>query len=561
MPGHWVIFTAFAWGHLRPESNLAVTLARKFPDVTISCIVDTDFASKSLAEIKRNDMLGNDDSVLSRIRLIPMGRAMAAMTPEVVANFATIDPRCLPFTPPADVVKIHAAFDAMMEERPFEDSMGKMWEPIDKPNFIVSDVMMGHVTPALKQKYGVPLYVWFVGSATALTRMYGATEKGGRAPTYVQECHAIEAVPEASNGMPFAKIAHQVWARSAYMKGDIIHIKGLPPIYQWEDLPQNTWYAGFYDTIAYGHPLLEVTDGVFLPTVMDIEREGIEGVMEWYAGSANREVLCLGPQLPPAYFSPTGSKKPSQLANTEVQYGYPGITRPSDTQPKLEPCIAFLDEVLDKYGVNSAIYISFGSIFFPRQATHVEILFDRILALEKPMPFIFTTSAPRALVSDELAKRIKDSGRGLMVPWAPQQAILAHPALGFILSHCGGGGTFESLSQGVPVIGWPFIWDQPAHALWISEVLDTGFELLQVRDGPIKGKAFRGGSNGTEITGTDEAIREEIDAVLKACQGPEGKRKRANAERVKQLIWDAHQPGAQIDQHLDSLKKFATIAN
>jgi hypothetical protein len=129
-------------------------------------------------------------------------------------------------------------------------------------------------------------------------------------------------------------------------------------------------------------------------------------------------------------------------------------------------------------------------------------------------------------------------------------------SLAAIVSHCGGGGTFESLSQGVPVIGWPGIGDQAPHALWMSEVLDTGFELVQIRDGPVKGKAYRGGPNGTEITGTDEAIAKEIDAVLDALMGEEGKRKRENAQRVKRLIWDAHQQGGQIDQHLDLLKPY-----
>ncbi|KZO99008.1 glycosyltransferase family 1 protein [Calocera viscosa TUFC12733] len=560
MSGHWVIFSFFAWGHLRPVSNLAVALARKFPDITISFIVDASFASKSFGEIERNVKLGPDASVLSRIRHIPVGRAMAGMTPELAAKVATLDPRWVPCTSPAHSAELQAVFDAMMEERPFEDSMGKMWEPIDKPNFIVSDVMMGHVTPALKQKYGVPLYMWFVGSATSFTRSFGPTEKGGRAPGYIDECLAIEADPEKSKGRSFNEIAHGVWARSASFKDDVVRVKGLSPFYQWEDAPQTAWHPVLYDTLATGYLLMQATDGILLPSLVEIEREGVEGLIDWYAGGDDRKVLCLGPQLPPEYFFPTGSKKHAQLAGTEVRYNSPRATEPSSDQTDIDPSIAFLDDALDKYGVHSVIYVSFGSIFFPK-ARHVQILFERILALEQPMSFIFTTAAPNAFLSDELAKKIQDSGRGLVVPWAPQQAILAHAALGAFISHCGGGGTFESLSQGVPVIGWPFIGDQPAHALWMSEVLDTGFELLQVRDGLIKGNAFRGGPDGTAITGTDEAIAKEIDEVLKACQGEVGKRKRANAESVKQLIWDAHQPGGQIDQHLDLLKPFASKSN
>ncbi|KZT56669.1 glycosyltransferase family 1 protein [Calocera cornea HHB12733] len=560
MPGHWVFFTAFPWGHLRPESNLAVALARRFPDVIISVFVDEGSGSKSRGEMKRNVQLGNDDSVLSRIRLIPLGQAMAGMSPARAAAFATIDPRLVHTTSAADVEDLTAAFDAMMQERAFKDHSGNTWEPIEKPSLIICDKMMGDTCTPLKKKYGLPLYVWFVGSAAAATREYGATAMGGRAPTFEKECHAIEADPEKSKGKTFQQVAAQVWTYADSYKSDIIHIPGLAPIYQWEDVPQDLWFAPAYDSIRTGGPLLEVADGLLLPTVLDIEREGVEGVKDWFAGSSDRKVLCLGPQLPSDYFAPIETKKTSQMAGAEVQWKFPGATSLGKGEGAADTCITFLNNALDKYGVHSALYVSFGSIFFPRPDL-VQILLERLLALERPMPFIFTTASPLAMLSEEMIVKVKESGRGLFVPWAPQQAILAHAALGAIMSHCGGGGTFESLSQGVPVIAWPFTFDQPQHALWMSEVLDTGFELLQVRNGPLNRKAYRGGPNGTEIVGTAEAIAKEIDEVLRACQGEEGGRKRANAEKVKQLIWDAHQPGGQIDQHLDVFKQYVTCSN
>ncbi|KZO99005.1 glycosyltransferase family 1 protein [Calocera viscosa TUFC12733] len=556
MPAHWVIFSYFAWGHLRPVSNLAVTLARKFPDVTISCIVDADFVSQSLGEMKRNVSLGHDEWALDRIRLIPLGRTLAAFTPEFAALYPTLDPRLAPITPPADVQTLHAAFHAMMEERPFEDATGKTWEPITKPNFIISDMMLGNVCPALKKKYDLPLYIWYGGSATSLTRALGATEKGGRAPSYVEECHAIEGSPEKRMGRSFSDIAIDVWARSSSFQDDIIHVKGLPPFYQWEDFPQKTWYPAAYDWVAAGHPMFELSDGILLPTVADIELEGLAGVMDWYGGT----VLCVGPQLPAEYFNHYSAESSSQLASTEVQYDLPGVNKMASGKAQVDPCIAFLDDALDRYGAHSVIYISFGSVFFPNER-HIQILFERMLGIDDPMAFIFTTAAPNAFLSEEFTKKIEESKRGLIVPWAPQQAILAHLAIGAIISHCGGGGTFESLSHGVPVIGWPFFADQPTHALWMSEVLDTGFELVQVRDGPFKGKAYRGGINGTEITGRDEAVAKEMEEVLSALRGEEGKRKRVNAQKVKQLIRDAHRPGGQIQQHLDALDRYVNATN
>jgi hypothetical protein len=94
----------------------------------------------------------------------------------------------------------------------------------------------------------------------------------------------------------------------------------------------------------------------------------------------------------------------------------------------------------------------------------------------------------------------------------------------------------------------------------MSQVLDTSFELLQVRNGPFKGKAYRGGPEGTEIPGTAEAVAKEMDEVLAAAQGEEGARKRANALKVRQQIWEAHQAGGSIEKYLGAFAQYATVA-
>ena len=45
---------------------------------------------------------------------------------------------------------------------------------------------------------------------------------------------------------------------------------------------------------------------------------------------------------------------------------------------------------------------------------------------------------------------------GLLVRgWAPQLSILAHASTGAFLSHCGWNSVLESVTHGVPIIGWP----------------------------------------------------------------------------------------------------------
>lgn len=117
--------------------------------------------------------------------------------------------------------------------------------------------------------------------------------------------------------------------------------------------------------------------------------------------------------------------------NKEVVY-YDKIS--NDSAPSslsLDPSIDFLNKALERYGKHGALYISFGTLFFP-QARHIEILIETLLALEPVMPFVFAIAGtmspnPDAKLSDELVDKIKDSGRGIVAKWAPQQSILSHP--------------------------------------------------------------------------------------------------------------------------------------
>lgn len=123
-----------------------------------------------------------------------------------------------------------------------------------------------------------------------------------------------------------------------------------------------------------------------------------------------------------------------------------------------------------------------------------------------------------------------------------------------MILHCGSGGTFESLAAGIPVIAWPFTADQPQHALWLSQVLDSAFELVQVRTGVAQQmKALRGAPQGTEIRGTSDAIRQEMVAVLSQARGQVGVRKRANAKAAQEKLLAATQRGGSVGRYLDEL--------
>ncbi|KAK8491074.1 hypothetical protein V6N13_122016 [Hibiscus sabdariffa] len=80
----------------------------------------------------------------------------------------------------------------------------------------------------------------------------------------------------------------------------------------------------------------------------------------------------------------------------------------------------------------------------------------------------------------ELLEKTKD--RGYTVHWAPQEAVLNHPAVGGFLTHSGWNSTLESIVAGVPMICWPYFADQQVNSRAVSEVWKIGLDMKDVCD-------------------------------------------------------------------------------
>ncbi|TVU30835.1 hypothetical protein EJB05_22479, partial [Eragrostis curvula] len=75
----------------------------------------------------------------------------------------------------------------------------------------------------------------------------------------------------------------------------------------------------------------------------------------------------------------------------------------------------------------------------------------------------------------------KAEERGLVVTWCPQLDVLAHPAIGCFVTHCGWNSTMEGLAAGVPMVAMPQWADQPMNAKYIEDVWRVG---VRVRPDP-----------------------------------------------------------------------------
>ncbi|GLT30268.1 hypothetical protein SLA2020_050780 [Shorea laevis] len=80
--------------------------------------------------------------------------------------------------------------------------------------------------------------------------------------------------------------------------------------------------------------------------------------------------------------------------------------------------------------------------------------------------------------------------------WAPQQEVLAHPAIGAFWTHNGWNSTLESICEGVPMICMPFFMDQRVNARYVTEVWGVGVQLEKRERGMIERDHKRSNDGG-----------------------------------------------------------------
>ncbi|CAL1387477.1 unnamed protein product [Linum trigynum] len=175
---------------------------------------------------------------------------------------------------------------------------------------------------------------------------------------------------------------------------------------------------------------------------------------------------------------------------------------------------------LDTQAPNSVIYVSFGTMAVLTQTEFLEIAYG-LANSQQPFLWVVRPGSVQGsewleLLSDEFLEKV--CGRGEIVKWAPQQAVLAHPAVGGFWTHCGWNSTFESICEGVPMICHPSFGDQKVNARYVSDVWRVGIHLEDKRDRAAIEKAIRTlmvEDEGVEIRRKSLAWKEKIDGSLK----------------------------------------------
>ncbi|WMV26987.1 hypothetical protein MTR67_020372 [Solanum verrucosum] len=134
-------------------------------------------------------------------------------------------------------------------------------------------------------------------------------------------------------------------------------------------------------------------------------------------------------------------------------------------------------EWLDSKKPNSVVYVNFGSITVMTANQLTEFAWG---LANSQMDFLWiirpdTVSGEKATLPSEFMEETKE--RGMLTSWCAQEQVLSHPAIGGFLTHSGWNSTLESISNGVPMICWPFFTEQQTNCWFKCTQWGIGMEI------------------------------------------------------------------------------------
>ncbi|XVE99683.1 hypothetical protein REPUB_Repub03eG0221400 [Reevesia pubescens] len=156
---------------------------------------------------------------------------------------------------------------------------------------------------------------------------------------------------------------------------------------------------------------------------------------------------------------------------------------------------------LDKQPKESVVYVSFGSITVLSQDQLIELWFGLVNSRKRFLWVLRPDSMSGEGIPMELVEGTEE--RGYIVGWAPQEEVLAHPAIGGFLTHSGWNSTLEGVVAGVPMICWPYFADQQLNSRFVNEVWKLGLDMKDVCDRKVVEKMV----NDLMVDKRDELVK------------------------------------------------------
>ncbi|KAI3942216.1 hypothetical protein MKW98_003815 [Papaver atlanticum] len=273
------------------------------------------------------------------------------------------------------------------------------------------------------------------------------------------------------------------------------------------------------------------SDGMLCNSVEEIDVVGLEALRNHME---SKPVWPIGPLLPSFLLRQGNHNKNNGPLVPHSRTGKEFGISP-------ESCI----EWLNYQKPSSVLFISFGS----QNTISAQKMKELALGLEKSGKyFIWALKPPRGFenisefesewLPEGFVERMNITKKGFLVKsWAPQLEILCHRSTGAFLSHCGWNSVVESLSQGVPIIGWPLFAEQPYNSKMLQEEMGVCVELAR----------------GDETELCSEDVKKVIGQVMDSSKGDEMRNKATViAEKIGAAMREytdeagGHQKGSSI---------------
>lgn len=230
-------------------------------------------------------------------------------------------------------------------------------------------------------------------------------------------------------------------------------LPGLPGGLRPRDLPTfltDPDDRAYLDLLVSQFVGLDTADHVLVNSFYELQPQESD-----YMSSAWR-AKTVGPAVPSAYLD-------NRLPD-DTSYGFHLYT------PMTETTKAWLDA----RPARSVVYASFGSIAKPDAAQMAEMA-EGLYGSGKAFLWVVRASESAKLPVNFAGRTTEE--RGLVVTWSPQLEVLAHPAVGCFVTHCGWNSTMEALGAGVPMVAMPQWSDQTMNAKYIEDEWRVGVRV------------------------------------------------------------------------------------
>ncbi|KAI1794170.1 UDP-Glycosyltransferase/glycogen phosphorylase [Ganoderma leucocontextum] len=480
---HIIAVPVQMWGHTRALCTLVPRMV-KLRSVNVTLFTSAGTYDRVKAEVSR-DIAPGEEHVLSRIRIIALeGQGHNPMDLSALVS------------------SFQKAWTKIINDEPLTClKTGTQYEPIwGQPCAAIIDLFaIGAFEHAREHNpHGIKLISWYASSMLSFFTIF----ERDLLPTAEAEA--------ARTGKPFDVVASELLMQA---KGELVKIPCLPTVYDYELRPQElTMPPEFAGRVLIRVPsVLKRTDAVVTFDAADFYPENTVTVKKWFA-ETSRKVCYAGPLIPSGEQAAAAEQRGSQNGDS---------------------IIGFLDRHAASHGEKSVIYITFGSVFWPKDPAKVWAVLDVIM--EKKIPFVMSHASPMpwAVIPEDMKNKIAAYGDAIVSSWVPQQQVLDHPAVGWCISHGGQNGTLETIMAGIPLILWPIAAEQPMNAIHLTDHLDVAYELVEVRNGSGLGPIYR---NGKNPTGTIDAVKAEMRDVLDRAFGKDGGKKRDSMRALQKTL-------------------------